>query len=188
MTDEPLPMRLDRFDNHGFDRGAPRIVELLWLALQAMIFSTWFPGSRWRCTLLRLFGATIGRGVVIKPHVRVKFPWRLEIGDHVWIGEEVWIDNLVQVSVGGHSCISQGAYLCTGSHDWSDPNFGLITRPILIGKGCWVAARATLAPGCEMQAGAVLGTGALGRGRLSENTIHLASGETRPRRSREKDG
>jgi hypothetical protein len=89
----------------------------------------------------------VGTGVVIKPHVRVKFPWKLYIGDHSWIGESVWIDNLAQVTIGSNCCISQGAYLCTGSHRWDRDTFDLVTKPIVIEDQCWVGAMARVAPG-----------------------------------------
>lgn len=177
--------RLDLFENPDFDRGASKLKELLWMLLQAWLFSSWLPGSGWRVRLLRGFGARIGTGVVIKPHVTVKFPWKLAVGDHVWIGERVWIDNLAQVTVGDHACLSQGAYLCTGSHDWTDPRFALIARPIRLGTGSWVGARASLAPGTVLEDGAVLAMTALGRGRLAGQRIHLADGTSRPRH---KDG
>src|SRR5438874_10353902 len=91
-------MRLDWFDNKIFDRGRPAWVEALWVLLQALLVSSSMPGSAHRILLLRLFGGTVGRGVVIKPRIRVKFPWRLKIGDHVWIGEDAWIDNLAPVT------------------------------------------------------------------------------------------
>lgn len=106
-----------------------------------------------------MFGAKIGRSVVVKPGVKVKFPWRLEIGDHSWIGEDAWIDNLAQVSIGSNACISQGAYLCTGSHDWSSATFDLIVKPITIGDGAWVAAKSIVGPGVTVGEGAVLGLG-----------------------------
>lgn len=165
-------MRLDLYDAGGFDRGAARWREVAWLALSGLLVASWLPGSSWRVALLRAFGAQIGRGVVIKPRVRVKFPWRLVLGDHVWIGEAVWIDNLAPVTIGAQSCLSQGAYLCTGSHDWSDPRFGLVTRPIVLEGECWVGARACLAPGTTLERGAVLAMGALGRGTLAGWVVH----------------
>ena len=164
-------MRLDRFDNVDFDRGASRAKEALWLVAN-MLLASWLPGSQWRRKLLRSFGARIGEGVVIKPGVRVKFPWRLSVGDRSWIGEDVWIDNLATVTIGQDTCLSQAVYLCTGSHDWSAPTFTLMTRPIWIGNGCWVGAKASLAPGTVMETGAVLGMESLGKGRLVGDTIH----------------
>ena len=70
---------------------------------------------------------------MVKPGVRVKYPWRLRVGDHAWLGEDCWIDNLADVQIGAHACISQAAYLCTGNHDWADPAFALILGPITIG-------------------------------------------------------
>ncbi len=154
-------MRLDTFDSRNFDRGRSRLVEALWLNTSWFFVESWLPGSAWRSFLLRLFGAQIGRGVRLKPRLRVKFPWRLAIGDHVWLGEGVWIDNLAPVTVGDHCCISQGAYLCTGSHDWSCEDFALMTAPIALEGQCWIGAQAVVAPGVTLRQGAVLGLGAI---------------------------
>jgi putative colanic acid biosynthesis acetyltransferase WcaF len=112
-----------------------------------------------RVRLLRMFGAKIGNGVVIKPRVTVKFPWRLSVGDYAWIGEGVWIDNLANVSIGEQCCLSQGAYVCTGSHDWTSPRFELITKPVTIEPEAWICARATISPGVCIGRGAVVGLG-----------------------------
>lgn len=171
-------MRLDAYTTGGFDRGAPRWKEALWLAISGLLVASWLPGSGWRKRLLRAFGATIGRDVAIKPGVRIKFPWRLSVGDYSWIGEDVWIDNLAQVSIGAHACVSQGAYLCTGSHDWSRDSFDLITRPISLGDQSWVGAHANLAPGTTLGKGAVLGMGSLGKGTLAPWTLYTGTPAT----------
>ncbi|AVP99871.1 colanic acid biosynthesis acetyltransferase WcaF [Ahniella affigens] len=158
--------RLDRFDNRQFVRGRSALVEALWLVVQGWLFASDLPGSGWRRLLLRWFGAEIGQGVVIKPRVRVKFPWRLQIGDHAWIGEAVWIDNLARVEIGAHACVSQGAYFCTGNHDWRREDFALRTEPIVVGAHAWVGAMAQLAPGATLADGAILAMGS----RLSGNT------------------
>jgi len=132
------------------------VVEASWLVLEGMLFSTWLPGSGWRRTLLRMFGARIGAGVVIKSRVRVKFPWRLTVGEHAWIGESCWIDNLAPVEIGSHSCLSQGVYLCTGNHDWNDPAFALRCAPIRIGAGAWIGAMSRVGPGVVVGEGAVI--------------------------------
>lgn len=174
-------MRLDLFDNSGFRRGRPRWVEALWVVVGAVSVGSFFPGSKMRVALLRLFGARIGSGVVIKPSVAVKFPWNLEIGDHVWIGERVWIDNLAKVRIGSHSCVSQGVYLCTGSHDWTSTGFDLITRDIVIEDQCWVGAMARVAPGTHMGQGAVLSMGSVGAGTLEPWSIYQGNPARRTR-------
>jgi putative colanic acid biosynthesis acetyltransferase WcaF len=129
-----------------------------------LVRAHWLPVSAIKTGLLNLFGAKVGRGVYIKPGVRVKFPWYLTIGDYCWIGEDVWIDNLAPVAIGSHVCISQGAYLCTGNHDWSSPNMKLFRRPIELRDGCWVGARATLCPGTTLGIGAIVTVGSVASG------------------------
>ncbi len=170
--DDSTSVRLDMFTNAEFSRGASRLTELCWIVVSGLLIESWLPGSGWRRQLLRAFGAQIGKEVIIKPRVRIKFPWRLSIGDHSWIGEEVWIDNLAKVTVGSHCCLSQGAYLCTGSHDWSDSKFKLITRPIDLGDGCWLAAKTSLSPGTQVEPGAVVSMGSTASGQLGAWTIH----------------
>lgn len=165
-------MRLADFDNSDFDRGRPDWVEACWRAVEGLLFNSWLPGSGWRAWLLRRFGAIVGQGVVIKPHVRVKFPWKLSIGDHSWIGERVWIDNLAQVTIGSNCCISQGAYLCTGSHRWDKDTFDLETKPIVIEGECWVGAMARIAPGVRIGQGAVLTLGAVVAGELDGGYVY----------------
>jgi putative colanic acid biosynthesis acetyltransferase WcaF len=152
-------MKLSRYRTTGFDRGRSAVVEGLWLCVHAVAFARVNPINASRVAALRLFGARIGSGVVIKPGVRVKFPWRLTIGDHSWIGESVWIDNLAPVTIGSDSCVSQGTYLCTGTHDWSRETFDLATHPISIGEQVWIAARATVGPGVCVGDGAVVTLG-----------------------------
>ncbi|MEM9423013.1 MAG: WcaF family extracellular polysaccharide biosynthesis acetyltransferase [Pseudomonadota bacterium] len=165
-------MKLDLFDAAGFNRGAPRWREAMWLVASGLLISTWLPGSVWRIALLRLFGAKIGKCVVIKPHVKVKFPWRLSVGNHCWIGEHTWIDNLADVKIGEHVCISQGAYLCTGSHDWCSEKFDLIVKPIALEPHVWIGAKSTIGPGCQVGEGAVVALGSVALGSLKPWTIY----------------
>lgn len=145
---------LSRFDNSAFDRGAPRWMEGLWWVVRSLLFAPWFPvPSPLKVAALRAFGARVGEGVVIRSRVNITFPWRLEIGDHVWIGDEVMILSLDRVVIGSHVCLSQRAFLCTGSHDFSKTSFDLITRPITIGDHCWIAAQAFVAPGVDLAPG-----------------------------------
>lgn len=149
-------MKLSQYSSNNFERGRPLIVEVCWIVLQAVFISSWIPGSKHRCFLLWLFGAEIGYGVVIKPGFKVKFPWKLRVGSFSWIGEQVWIDNIVDVHIAANCCISQGAYICSGSHNWSRDSFDLITRPIKIEEGAWLCAFSRLGPGVVVGAKAVL--------------------------------
>jgi len=153
---------LSTFDNSWYSPGRSRLVQGAWFFMGLpLLRCSWIPSSSFRVLLLRMFGARIGSGVVIKPGVRVKYPWRLTIGDNSWVGEDAWIDNLGEVTIGVNACISQGAYLCTGNHDWADPAFGLIVEPITAGPGSWIAARATICPGVSLGEGSVAAAGSV---------------------------
>ena len=153
--------RLDSYSTGTFTRGRSRVVEVLWWICAGLFVSSGVPGSRHRRFLLRLFGAKLGRGVVIKPRVRIKFPWRLSVGDHSWIGEAVWIDNLARVEISSHAVLSQGAYLCTGNHDRKKLTFDLMVAPIYVGPGAWVCAKSCIGPGVRLGANVTVGLGAV---------------------------
>ncbi|MGE9271129.1 MAG: WcaF family extracellular polysaccharide biosynthesis acetyltransferase [Verrucomicrobiales bacterium] len=147
-------MKLKDYQATGFERGASRLREGLWWVIRSIFFAPWFPvPSAMKVFWLRAFGAKIGDGVVIRSRVHISFPWRLEIGDFVWIGDEVSILSLDRVVIGSNCCISQRAYLCTGSHDFSKDSFDLQTAPIVIEDECWVSAMAFVGPGVSMRSG-----------------------------------
>ena len=169
-------MNLALFENSHYTPGAPLAVQILWHFFgQPLVESRMLPFSGLKVLVLRSFGADIGHNVRVKPGVRVKFPWRLKVGDFSWIGEDVWIDNLAEVRIGAHCCISQGAYLCTGSHDWKQPSFDLQTKPIYIENHAWVAARCVIAPGIVVAEGAVLALGSVAISDLAPWTIYLGN-------------
>jgi putative colanic acid biosynthesis acetyltransferase WcaF len=153
---------LSSFDNSWYSPGRSTAVRALWFFVGAPIVR-WqlLPSSSIRRFILRCFGAKVERGVVLKPGVRVKYPWRLVIGAHSWIGEDVWIDNLVEVKIGKNACLSQGAYLCTGNHDWSDKSFGLRALPIVVEDGSWVGARTLVCPGVTIGESGVAAAGSV---------------------------
>ncbi|MDB4432933.1 WcaF family extracellular polysaccharide biosynthesis acetyltransferase [Akkermansiaceae bacterium] len=143
---------LSKFDNSNYQRGVPRWKEALWWVLRSLLFARSLPvPSSIKVAALRFMGARVGEGVVIRSRVNITMPWRLRIGDHVWIGDEVMILSLAGVTIGSHSCLSQRAFLCTGSHDFSKESFDLITREIKIGKRCWIGAQAFIGPGVVMR-------------------------------------
>lgn len=151
--------------------GAPRWRQALWLLLGQPLLGSSLPGTPWRKALLRLFGARLGEGGRLKPGLRVKFPWRLEVGHHFWLGEDVWIDNLAPVRLGDRVCLSQGVYLCTGNHDFRTPTFQLRVQPITIDHDAWIAARAVLAPGTCVGGGAVVTLAAVVKGVVPAGSI-----------------
>jgi putative colanic acid biosynthesis acetyltransferase WcaF len=161
---------------HSYDSGRSFFVRAAWFFVgHPLLRSQLIPFSWFRRVLLRIFGAEIGTGVVIKPGVRVKFPWLLRAGNFCWIGEDCWIDNLSLVTLGNHVCVSQGAYFCTGNHDWSDPSFGLIVRPIHVHDGAWVSAKALIGPGTVIGEGAVVAAGAVATKSVPSYEVHAGN-------------
>jgi putative colanic acid biosynthesis acetyltransferase WcaF len=153
-------VQLSEFDNRWYEPGRSVAIRVAWTIVNGLVFLSWFPWpSRLKVLLLRIFGAKVGRAVVIKPRVNIKYPWRLRVGDHVWIGEGAWIDNLGDVEIGDNACLSQGALLLTGNHDYRDPRFRLIVQGITLERGVWVGARSTVCPGVRMATNSILVVG-----------------------------
>jgi putative colanic acid biosynthesis acetyltransferase WcaF len=163
---------LSRFNNDWYVPG-PRWKVLLWYFINALLFNSYAPVPTFaKVATLRLFGAKVGRGLVIKPAVNIKYPWLLTIGHHVWIGEGVWIDNLTHVALADHCCVSQGAMLLTGNHDYKRPTFDLMVGRITLEAGAWVGARATVCPGVQVGSHAILAVGSVATHHLEPYTIY----------------
>jgi putative colanic acid biosynthesis acetyltransferase WcaF len=113
--------------------------------------------SRMRVALLRMFGAKIGKNVLICGGVRVHVPWNLELGDYAAIGDKVEIYNLAPIRIGAHTTVSQHTYLCASSHDYTRSDFPLYSLPITVGAQAWIAAGAFVAPGVTIGEGSVVG-------------------------------
>ena len=157
-----MELDLSKFSTGGFERGAGTLKELLWRLVSLVLFQLCpVKLSGLKATVLRCFGASVGRGVVIKPEVKITFPWKLTLGDHVWLGEECWLLNLAPITLASNVSISQRAFLCTGNHDYKSPTFDLITEPIQVGQGAWVGAGAFVGPGVSMGSHAVLTAGSV---------------------------
>jgi len=156
--------------------GAVLIKQLLWFYVGSpLVMSYLLPVSALKVGILRLFGASIGKHVRIKPGVRVKFPWRLSVGDGCWIGEQTWIDNLAPVTISHDVCLSQGVYLCTGNHDWSAESFDLMLGAIAIEHSAWIGAKAIVGPATKIGAGAVLTVNSVASRSLAPWTIHTGN-------------
>jgi putative colanic acid biosynthesis acetyltransferase WcaF len=168
--------RLDLFTVGDYCPGGSGISRVLWHLLgQRILKSQLLVSYRLKTFILRLFGAEVGKGVVIKPGVRVKYPWRLKVGDHVWFGEDAWIDNLENVTISSHVCISQGAYLCTGNHDWRKSSFDYRLGAISIGEGAWVGAKSLVAPGVHIGDSAILTAGSVATRSLAPNGVYTGN-------------
>jgi len=157
-----MPTDLSTFDNSWYNPGRGVFIRTLWHFINALLIQNPLnPSSGLKILLLQAFGAKIGKGVVLKPSINVKYPWNLVIGDYSWIGEGVWLDSLENIRIGKNCCISQGAYFCTGNHDWADPAFGLIVEPIIMEDGSWVGARATVLPGVTIKENSIVSAGSV---------------------------
>lgn len=164
---------LSAFSAEGFDKGASRAKRVAWYAVNALVVrASWCTSMRLKVWLLRLFGATIGRGLVIKNEVRIKSPWYLTVGDNCWLGERVWIDNLERVVIGSNVCLSQDAMIITGSHDYHSPTMAYRNAPVQVEDGCWVGARAVVCPGVTVGRNAVLTVGSVLTADAEPNNIY----------------
>jgi putative colanic acid biosynthesis acetyltransferase WcaF len=139
-------------------RGRPAWFVQLWWVMQATGFA-WSPQLfyGWRRFLLRLFGAKIGRGAMIRPSVKVTYPWKLTLGNYAWVGDNVVLYTLGEIDIGDDAVVSQSSYLCTGSHDEARPGFDIFAKPIKVEREAWVATDVFIAPGVTIGAGAVVG-------------------------------
>jgi putative colanic acid biosynthesis acetyltransferase WcaF len=161
-----------KFNNDWYKPGS-KIKILIWYYFNVFFLTNALnPVSGIRIFLLRLFGAKIGKGVFIKPGVSVKFPWLLEIGNDVWIGENVWIDNLAKVKIEDNVCISQGAMLLCGNHDYKKSSFDLIIGEIVLKEGCWVGAKSLVCPGVTLNSHAILAVGSIATKDLEPYSIY----------------
>lgn len=155
-------VNLSTFTTGNFNKGASSLKIVLWYFVNALIVrASWNPFMGIKIILLRVFGAKIGKGLVIKNNVCIKYPWKLTIGDNVWLGENCWIDNLDFVTIGNNVCISQGAMLLTGNHDYTLSTFDYRNAPIVIEEGVWIGAKAVICPGVTANSHAILTVGSI---------------------------
>ncbi len=167
-----MPVDLASFSNPEYNPGNP-IKRGLWYFFNLLfLMNPWNSFSGLKKGVLRLFGCKIGKGVVIKPGVNIKYPWFLEIGDHSWIGERVWIDNLGKVKIGSNVCISQGALLLCGNHNYKKSTFDLMVGDIIVEDGVWIGAKSTVTGGVTCHSHAILATGSVTSVSLESYTIY----------------
>ena len=152
---------------------ANKLKQICWYFTNIVFFKNSFNiSSSLKVFLLRLFGAFVGRGVVVKPSVNIKYPWKLQIGEHSWIGENVWIDNLSDVIIGNNVTVSQGALILTGTHDYTKETFDFISLPVILENGTWIGAKAVVYGGVTCYSHSILGINAVAENNLMAYTIY----------------
>ena len=155
-------IRLDLFDNKGFDRGRSRFVEALWILIKCAFFVTPLPWPNGlKRVLLRMFGAKVGRGVIIRPGVSIHFPWRLTVGDHCWIGDSTVLLNILPITFEDHVALAHEVYIAAGGHDIRSATMAPQHAPVLVKTGTWIASRAFIGPGVTVHERVVVGAGAV---------------------------
>ena len=163
---------LSSFNNDWYRPGS-KIKRFFWYFFNVFfLINPYNPLSGLKIFVLRMFGAKIGKGVCIKQRVNIKYPWNLEIGNNVWIGEMVWIDNLADVRLEDNVCLSQGAMLLCGNHDYRKTSFDLIVRPIILEEGVWIGARSVVCPGVMARSHALLTVNSVATGHLEPYSIY----------------
>lgn len=165
-------MSLTTYDNSWYKPGS-FLKRFSWLIISALFFQHQLAiVNSIKILFLKFFGAKIGKNVLLKQKVEIKYPWFLEIGDNVWIGENVWIDNLGKVVIGSDVCISQGVYLLTGNHNYKSQNFDLIVKEIHIKDGVWIGAKSIVCPGVTCFDNSILAVGSIATKDMEENKIY----------------
>lgn len=159
---ENRKVNLAIYNNAWFKPGGSALTRLLWYLINGLFFiNPLMPVNSAKIWLLKMFGAKIGKGVVLKPGINIKYPWNLEIDNYVWVGEKVWIDNLVKVKIGKNVTLSQGAMLLTGSHDYKAETFDLLVNQIILEDGVWIGAQAVVCPGVTCRSHSILAVGSV---------------------------
>lgn len=166
-------VRLDLFNSQiGLDRGASKVKEMLWYLIKVLFFLSSIPyPSKFKVFLLKIFGAKIGKGSVIKPRVNIHFPWKLIIGDNVWIGEEVFFLNFELLTIGNNVCISQKVFVCGGNHDYKDPTMPYRNGVIVLEDGSWVGAASFVGPNVKIGINTIVSVGSIVTKSLPENGV-----------------
>ena len=155
----------------NWKRGKNVFFEAIWVILFRPIVCSFLPGSYWRKVILIIFGAKIGKDIRLNYGLKVKFPWKLIIGNFCWIGEDTWIDNLETVKISDNVCISQGVYFCSGNHNYKKSTFDFICKPILIESNVWIGAKSIIGPGYTVGKSSVVSLGSIVKEDIPPNCL-----------------
>lgn len=150
----------------------------IWWLTSNLFFSNAFTPSYLRPGMLRLFGAKVGAGVIIRRGVKVHFPWNLKIGDDCWVGEEVWFINHEKIVIGSNVCVSQRSIICSGGHDFRSPSLEYAHDSVEIMDGAWVCLDAKILPGVTIGECSVVSAGEIARNSIPDYSM-LINGQVR---------
>ena len=157
-------------------RGASIVKVQLWWFIYSFFFK---PSPQfmyaWRRTLLRLFGAEIGRKVIIRSSAEIIYPWKVSIGENSWIGDRVVLYSLGNIKIGNDTVIPQECYLCSGTHKYNSDDFDIMSKDIIIGSKCWIATDVFIAPGIIIGDAAIVGARSSVFTNLDSQKIYVGS-------------
>jgi putative colanic acid biosynthesis acetyltransferase WcaF len=169
-------VNLRNYHQDNYDRGKNGVYVLVWWFIQSTIFRFSLHNMySFRNMILRIFGAKIGRGVKIRASANFTYPWKVEVGHNTWIGDNVKLYSLDKIIIGSNCVVSQESYLCTGSHNITDPYFGLVTKPIIIQDGAWVASDVFIYPGVIIGEMGVAAARSTVLNNIPNNEVHAGS-------------
>jgi putative colanic acid biosynthesis acetyltransferase WcaF len=154
----PIYQDLSLFKVPAGFRGKPAWIAQVWWLVQSTLFrlSPQFMFD-WRSFLLRCFGAKIGKGVKIRPSVKITYPWKLEIGNNSWVGDDCDLYTLGNISIGNNVAIAHRVYICTGTHNYSSLSFDILAKNVVIEDEVWIPNDVFVGPGVTIGFGAVVG-------------------------------
>ncbi len=165
------PVDLSQAGAGNFRRTRSRFLEGLWIMVEFLLITNPLQlSSGVRVAVLRFFGARIGENVIVRPRLRVKFPWNLQVGNNCWIGEGVWIHNQGSLTIEDNVVVSQETFITTGSHD-IHKSMDLVIKPVLIRQGAWLTTRSIVLQGVEVGGNSILTPGSVANKSLPPNTI-----------------
>lgn len=168
----PKPVELTQAGSGNFKRNRSILIEALWLLVERLLVTNSLQiSSAVRVWTLRAFGAQVGKNVLFRPRTRVKFPWKLEVGDNCWVGEGVWIHNQDFVTIEDNAVVSQDTFITTGSHDIYG-SMDLIVKPVVIRRGAWVTSRCIVLQGVEIGENAIAAPGSVVGKSLLANGVY----------------
>ena len=161
-----------KYNNSWYNTGASWLMRAVWYFFNAFIVNSSCPYNFIKIVALRMFGAKVGKNVIVKPRVNIKYPWNISIGNNAWIGERVWLDSLGKINIGANVCVSQGAMLICGNHNYKKSTFDLVVEDINLEEGVWIGTGAIVCAGVTCKSHSLLAAGSVAAKDLDAYSIY----------------